>query len=437
MGYLVDEPFILSYRLRTMFANRKKIILVPIFNRAHFGRLRPVLEAIQKHPLLDLRVIAGLSAAYGSFIGNIKHSRPHSWKKSLPWYLRAKLISIAGLFKPEIYCRNDFLAGSLAKAGFRIDSFVPFFFDGGVSEVMAKSVGFGLVKIVDELKRLKPDIVFINADRFEMMSVALAASYLNILIAHNEGGDVSGTIDESVRHAITKLAHIHFTSTEKSRRRVIQMGENPDNVFTVGSPAIDAIKNLDSRFLKNIFAGFDSSKPYLLVLIHSVATETQKYNADMIKNAILAADKFEMQTVFLGSNIDAGSADIGNIVRKLRDYRLKNMFFGKTLPPEDFYGILADASCLVGNSSSFIREGAYFGTPAVDIGSRQNNRERGINVISVGNDIKEIESAVEKQLQHGKYKPDLRFGDGKASEKIASILASFKPRIQKKFYDLD
>jgi UDP-hydrolysing UDP-N-acetyl-D-glucosamine 2-epimerase len=408
---------------------------VPIFNRAHYGRLGPVIEAIKNHPSLDLQIMVGIPVAYDDFWANLKHSRPSSWKKSLPWFIRARLLSLLGIFKLDAVLKNDFLASGIVKKGFAVNSRVPLFFDGGASETMAKSVGFGLIKIVDELKRLKPDIVFINADRFEMMAVALAASYMNVPIAHNEAGDISGTIDESVRHAITKLAHIHFTTTENSRKRVIQMGEDPNFVFNIGSPAIDAVKNLTPKTCLEAFPKLDIKKPYLLVLIHPVATESSESNFSMIKNVVSVLEELQKPVIFLGSNIDAGSADLAKLTKRLRVEKPDFMYLAKNLLPEDFYLALANAACAIGNSSSFIREGAYFGTPAVLVGSRQQNRERGENVLDVGADRESIKSQILKQLEHGRYEPSALFGDGRASEHIARILAEVKPPIQKQFQD--
>lgn len=412
----------------------KRKILVPIFNRAHYGRLRHVLEAIRNHPQLELQIIVAVPAAYSYFFTNLKHSRPHSWLLSLPWYIRARII---GFFGSKKILQNDFLASNLIANGFKISGYVPMFIDGGVSDTMAKSVGLGIPRIVEEIKKLKPDIVFVNADRFEMMAVALAASYMNVPIAHNEGGDISGTIDESIRHAITKLAHVHFTSTEASRKRVIQMGENPDNVFAVGSPAVDAVNNLDLKIKDNVFPCLDVSRPYLLTLLHPVATASAEENSLMAGNLIKILKDIKMPTVLLGSNIDAGSDEVGKVIRGwVQNEKPEYVFFTKHLHPDDFYRYLNAAACAVGNSSSFIREGAYFGTPAVLIGSRQNKRERGENVLESDEGCENIKSAIARQLQKGRFQKSLLFGNGEASEKIAGILSRVNLEVQKSFCDL-
>lgn len=413
----------------------KRKILVPIFYRAHYGRLRSVLRAIQEHPSLELQTMCAVQAAYGSFFTNIKHSEPRSWLEALPWYVRARVKGIAGIFRSGQF-GSDFVIKRMVKDGFTINSRIPLFFDGGVPATMAKSTGWGIIKIVDELRRLKPDMVFVNADRFEMMAVTIAAAYLNIPIAHNEAGDVSGTIDESVRHAITKFAHVHFTSTEQSRKRVIQMGENPETVFTVGSPAIDVLKEI------NVGESFkvgtvDTSKPYILSLTHPVTTESYDDNLKLIHSVLGAIEDLKMPAIIIGSNSDAHSGAVGKTAAEwYTRNNLPNTFFIKSIHPDGFYKLLRGASCLLGNSSSFIREGAYFGTPAVIVGSRQDKRDRGQNVLEVPADKEAVKKAVLASIAHGRYASNMMFGDGNSGKRIADILATVNPQIQKKFRTL-
>ncbi len=407
---------------------------MPIFNRAHYGRLRPVLNAVKNHPVLDLKIIVGVPAAYGNFFNNLVNSRPRSWMSALPWYVLARLRSFSGR---DAVLRNDFLARNLARDGFEISAHIPTFLDGGRSETMAKSVGWGMVKLVEVMKQIRPDVVFVNADRFEMMTVALAASCLNIPIAHNEGGDVSGTIDESIRHAITKLAHIHFTSTESSRRRVVQMGENSGKVFAVGSPAIDAVAKIDFEKKPNVFPNLNTGDPYLMILPHPVATDSKEENVKMIENLICAIKELPMPKIILGSNIDAGSDVLGSVIKNwLEKEKPENVFFTKHLHPDDFYKYLRNAACAVGNSSSFIREGAYLGTPAVLVGSRQNNRERAGNAIEVSNDKESLKAAILSQINRGRFAPSSVFGNGGSALRIADILAGVDLDVQKCFQDL-
>lgn len=415
----------------------KRKILVPIFNRAHYGRLRPVLRAIKNHPQLDLKIIVGVPAAYGYFFKNLVNSQPRSWSKALPWYVLARARSFLG---SSFVFKNDFLAKNLLADGFELESYAPIFFDGGKSETMAKTVGLGIEILVGEIKKIKPDIVFVNADRFEMMAVAVAASYLNVPIAHNEGGDVSGTIDESIRHAITKLAHIHFTSTESSKKRVEQMGEDPNRVFAVGSPAIDAVAAVDFSKTPAVFPNLDVSKQYLLVLTHPVATRSREDNIKASQNLVAVLTELAMPAVILGSNIDAGSDVLGQVIKDwIEKEKPKNIFFAKNLNPNDFYWYLKNSACAVGNSSSFIREGAYLGTPVVLVGSRQNHRERSNNIVEAEGDGSNLKEAILSQIKEGRFAPSYIFGNGEASIEIAKKLADPELKlellVQKSFND--
>lgn len=411
----------------------KKKILVPLLYRAHLGRLRPVLRAIQNHPRLTLQVAVGTQAAYGSFFTNLRHAEPRSWRAGLPWYVRSRVSALL----PHFSLSRDSLSRKVAEAGFPIDASVPLFVEGGTPRTMAKSMGLGVIRFTDACLRLKPDMMLIHADRFEMMAIALAAVCLNIPIAHNEAGDVSGTIDESIRHAITKFAHMHFAATEESRRRVVQMGEDPGFAFTVGSPAIDALMEMDLRPQELIFKEIDPLRPYLLIVVHPVTTESREQNETLLKSVLDAAAGLRMQAVFVGWNPDAHSRAFDPIVTAwMREVKPAGFHRIKWAHPDRYLRALAGAACVVGNSSSFIREAAYLGVPSVLVGSRQQGRERGENAIEVAPDGAAIERAVRQQIAHGAYPRDLRFGDGHAGEKIAEILARENPPIQKRFYDL-
>ena len=415
---------------------RKKKILVPIFFRGHLGRLRSVLSGIRDDPRLELQIMAATSQAYGSFFTHIRHSEPRSWRYSLPWYGKARAIEIMSRLRPQILSRYDPLVRHIMREGFAIDSRVPFFLDGGTSAVMAKSVGIGVVRITDELMRLKPDRVFINGDRFEMMAVAIAAAYLNIPITHHEGGDISGTIDESVRHAITKFSHIHLTATARSRERVLQMGEDPRFVFSVGSPTIDALKKIDFGAREQILAGIDPDHPYLLVLAHPVTTEGDKENRRAVESTLNVLERLRVPTVLVAGNSDAYSRIVGPMIADWKERKHPPYAtITKLLHPDRYARLLAWAACAIGNSSSFIREGAYLGTPAVLVGSRQRGRERGKNVKEVAANPDAIERAVREQMAHGRYASDPMFGDGSAGKRIVEILATAEPPIQKSFYD--
>jgi UDP-hydrolysing UDP-N-acetyl-D-glucosamine 2-epimerase len=307
---------------------------------------------------------------------------------------------------------------------------------------MAKSTGLGLMDASMIFNNLKPEMLVVVGDRFEMMSVTLAAAYMNIRIIHTMGGEVTGTIDESIRHAITKFAHIHFPANEDSRQRIIKMGEDEKYVFNVGCPRTDLVadelKNNSHETLKDLFEDyggvgkeFNLSQPYLLVSQHSVTTEYDD-SRYQIEETLKALDELQLPTIMLWPNADAGG---DNISKGIRTYREKNnpawLHLFKNLPTHIYIHLMNTTACLVGNSSSGIREGAFIGTPVVNIGTRQNKRLRADNVIQAHYSKEKIIDAIKIQIKHGKYKSSDIYGDGTAGEKIANILVDCEPSIQK------
>jgi UDP-hydrolysing UDP-N-acetyl-D-glucosamine 2-epimerase len=262
---------------------------------------------------------------------------------------------------------------------------------------------------------------------------------MNITVAHTQGGEVTGSIDESVRHAITKLAHIHFPATQESAGRLMKMGENPDTIYVTGCPAMDIVAGLAPfRMPSDIFSNFgitkevlDPYKPFLLVLQHPVTTEFGD-GTHQIMNTIDAVESIGMPTVWIWPNADAGTDDIAKGMRMHKEeIKSTNIHYFLNFTPEDYVYLLAHCNCIIGNSSSGIREGAFLGTPSVNIGSRQNNRERGSNVIDAGYNSTEIKKAILKQLEHGRYKPEYIFGEGGAGVKIAEVLSTITVKQQK------
>jgi UDP-hydrolysing UDP-N-acetyl-D-glucosamine 2-epimerase len=278
--------------------------------------------------------------------------------------------------------------------------------------------------------------------RFETMATALAAAYMNIPVAHTMGGEVSGTIDESIRHAVTKFAHIHFPASKDAQERIIKLGERPQDVYLVGCPRIDLVADIMQKddglsTLKELFAdgvggSFDINKPFVLVSQHPVTTE---YGAGekQITATLAAVKSMGLSAIVLWPNADAGSDDIAKGIRKWREQKLDaNMHFFKNLPTATYIHLMRKAACLLGNSSSGIREGAYIGTPVINIGSRQDKRERGANVIDSAHEQKAIESALQVQLNHGRYAMEPIYGDGFAGKKIADVLAKCTVQLQKR-----
>jgi UDP-hydrolysing UDP-N-acetyl-D-glucosamine 2-epimerase len=278
------------------------------------------------------------------------------------------------------------------------------------------------------------------ADRFETIATAIAAAYMNVPVAHTQGGEVSGSIDESVRHAITKLAHVHFPATELSTRRVLAMGEDPRFVFNVGCPSIDLVAQVDPLTAHDALepvggtgagAPVDPDKPFVLMMQHPVTTEYGQ-SFDQINETLDAVAALGMQALVFWPNVDAGSEQMAKGIRLFREKGLANGFhFFRNLPPQEFARLMYHCAVMVGNSSAALREGAFLGTPAVTVGTRQQNRERGANVIEAPNETGAILDAMRRQIAHGRHPRDDTFGDGTAGEKIAHILAAVDPPVQK------
>ena len=378
-----------------------KNICVVIGSRANYSSIKSGMRAIAAHPELNLQVVCGASAIldrYGSVIDLI---------------------------------RAD---------GFEPDAEVHMLIEGETPATMAKSTGLGLLELPSVFERLKPSFVLTVGDRFETMATTLAAAYMNIPIAHTMGGEVTGTIDESIRHAVTKFAHVHFPASRDAAERIIKLGEKPEDVHLVGCPRIDLVAEIlsesgdvlsDDLFVEGVGNAFDLDKPFILVSQHPVTTE---YGAgeEQITETLEAVRQSVLPAIVLWPNADAGSDDIARGIRKWRERGLdNNMHFFKNLPIHVYVRLMRKTACLVGNSSSGIREGAFIGTPCINIGTRQTARERGSNVIDVNGGTAEILNALRDQIAHGRYESEPVYGDGKAGEKIANILASKTVNVQK------
>jgi UDP-hydrolysing UDP-N-acetyl-D-glucosamine 2-epimerase len=270
---------------------------------------------------------------------------------------------------------------------------------------------------------------------------------MNIPVAHTQGGEVTGSIDENVRHAITKLSHIHFPATQRARDFLLRMGEQPDTVHFTGCPSIDVLTEIDLALPGDLFeryrgvgAELDPAKPYIVVLQHPVTTEYGQGLAQISEtlNAIDRIGREGMQVVWLWPNVDAGSDDVA---KGLRQFREKNsppyLHFYRNFAVEDYARLINGARCLVGNSSSGLREGAYLGTPCVNIGTRQRGRERAENVLDAPHDSAAILAAIRKQLENGRYARSMMFGDGTAGRRIADVLAAASFRLEKSLNYLD
>jgi UDP-hydrolysing UDP-N-acetyl-D-glucosamine 2-epimerase len=324
--------------------------------------------------------------------------------------------------------------------GFRVDGEAYVELEGSTPATMAKSVGLGIMEFSSQFQRLAPDFVLLIGDRYEALSAAIAAAYMNLCIAHVQGGEVSGSIDESASHAITKFAHYHFPSTQRSAEYVISMGEDPTTVLTVGCPGSDIARQLDRQLPSHVVnsrgsgALIDVAKPFLLVVFHPTTTEYGGERGQM-EELLGALARLKMQTVLFWPNIDAGADHLSKAIRQFRaevgaDW-LRTLI---NLSPEDYLRVLSNASCAIGNSSSFVRDASYFGTPVVLVGDRQEGRETDEHVTHVETRSNDIERAIRVQLAHGRYAPSSLYGDGGTAQRITDALARVRPYVQKRLH---
>jgi UDP-hydrolysing UDP-N-acetyl-D-glucosamine 2-epimerase len=379
-------------------ADRYKVCVV-VASRANYARIKTVLRAVQEREDMELQLIAAASAVLERF---------------------GTAVNV------------------MEQDGFTPSATVRLIIEGENPTTMAKSTGLGLLELPTVFEMLKPDVVITVADRFETIATAIAAAYMNIPVAHTQGGEVSGSIDESVRHAVTKLAHLHFPATELSRKRVIAMGEDPGLVFNVGCPSIDLVAQTElgtRREALEIFGGvgspIDPGEPFILMMQHPVTTEFG-HGFDQINETLDAVAAHGMQALVFWPNVDAGAEEVAKGIRQFRERGDAHGFhFFRNLPAEDFVRLMAHCEVMVGNSSAALREGAFLGAPAVTVGTRQQNRETGANVTRAPHEKDAIAEAIRRQIEHGRYESDPVFGDGHAGEKIAAILADVRPAIQK------
>lgn len=355
-------------------------------NRSDYARVRSIMKEIKKHNDLELSTIvmgSHLLDDYGKSVNDLK------------------------------------------KDGFKIDFIAHTLTSGNDAVAMAKSTGLCTSEIATILGFSKPDIVLVNGDRFDILGAVIASSLSNIPVVHVQGGETTGSIDESIRHAITKLSHIHFVSTKTAYERVLRMGESPNNIFEVGCPTVDVITSLKIQSREKVCEKYnlDKNKPFILVIQHSVTTELEDCKRQM-RETLSAISELGIQTRMYYPNVDAGSKDMVREIRYFKEHgKLENVELWKHHPQEEFLNILYHCGCIVGNSSAGIREACYYGTPTVNIGTRQNGRERGKNVIDVDYNKDEIKKAIIHSLEHGKYPKEHVYGKEGASRKIVEILS--------------
>ncbi len=380
---------------------RRKVCIV-ITTRGNYAKMKSLMEFAIADPGLELQVIVGGGAI-------------------LPKYGK--------------------ISDVLSHQSIRSNRTIHFLVEGENPVAMAKSAGLAITEFSTAFEDLSPDVVVVVADRFECLPIAMAAAYMNIPVAHVEGGEISGSIDESIRHSITKLAHLHFPATEDAADRIRGLGEDPASVFTIGCSSLDVIARLDLDDLggfeelqvqSGVGVTVSPHEPYLVVIQHPVTTEYDQ-NLAHIQETISAIRRLNMGVFWIWPNMDAGSDGISKGIRLFREKeRPDYVHFFKSLPIELYAPLLKNAACVVGNSSSGIREAAFLGTPSVNVGTRQRGRERGRNVLDVPYDSERIEEGVRRQIAHGRYEPDHLYGDGNAGAKMGEVIKLFEFNLDKR-----
>jgi GDP/UDP-N,N'-diacetylbacillosamine 2-epimerase (hydrolysing) len=366
----------------------KRSVIVTTGTRADYGILRPILDEIKNSKKLDLKLIVTGShflKEYGMTVNQIK------------------------------------------KDGYQITAKIPIIPKTDSKFELTKILGECIVEFSKIFEKLKPDINIIFGDRDEMLASAIAAYHMNIPNAHIHGGDKSGGLDEYTRHAITKLSNIHFAATKKSANRILRMGEKSQNIFHTGSPSIDELvsnKITKINELKKKY-GDEIINNEILLVQHSVTTEIDDVE-NQINETLKAIIKLQKKTIIIGANIDSGNQIIHKKIKQIiGKYNFINFY--PTLPRNDFLGLLQNCRVLVGNSSSGIIEASFFKKPVVNIGIRQNFREKGPNVIDVKQFTeKSICNAIEKALKSKKLKQSSIYGKGNAAKKIIKHLEEIK-----------
>lgn len=362
----------------------KKKILVVTERRADYSKFRPILEAIKKSSKLNYYLVvtgSHLLNRYGHTINEIKNDG----------------FKISTTFK--MYQNNN---------------------DTGAD--MVRAFARAALKLSIIIEKVKPDIILSGFDIGGNFAAAIAGAHMNIIVGHIEGGEITGTIDESIRHATTKFSHIHFTSNSDASRRIVRMGENPKFVFTVGNTSLDGIKKVKYIPLENLGKKYklDFKKPYVIVLQHTVTTEIDSIEKKM-SETINAIEELKIQCIIIGGNADAGSKQIERVIKNSKIKKYPSVSY------DEYITLLKHSSALVGNSSSGIIEAPFLHIPTVNIGTRQSGRLRAESIIDVDYNKTKIKNAIMKAIYDKAFLRKVAYckslyGNGNSSEKIVKIL---------------
>jgi GDP/UDP-N,N'-diacetylbacillosamine 2-epimerase (hydrolysing) len=363
---------------------KKKIMLVTE-RRADYTKLKPILNEIKKSKKLDYYLVVTGSHLLKDHGYTIKEIQKDDFKIYKKFHM----------YEDK---RRDF------------------------GSDMVHSFGRAIIELSKITEKLKPDIILTGFDIGAHFAAAVVGAHMNIHVAHIEGGEVSGTIDDSIRHATTKFAHIHFTSNIDATNRIIKMGENPKNVYTVGNPALDNIKNIpqiNQKLLEKKY-NLDLTKPFIILLQHTVTSEINNQSNHII-SILDALKQIDIQSVVIIGNADAGSKSIIKIINNSK----LNKF--KTIPYVDFINLVKLSSGLVGNSSSGIIETPFLKIPTVNIGSRQIGRLRATSIVDTTYNTNSIKKSISFVLNDNKFRNSLKstkslYGNGNSSKKIIKIL---------------
>jgi GDP/UDP-N,N'-diacetylbacillosamine 2-epimerase (hydrolysing) len=352
--------------------------------RADFGLMRSTLQILRDHLELDLSVI------------------------------------VTGMHLSQAYGHT---ADEIEAAGLRIAARVPVPLEPATGATMARNLGTMVTAFTDALESERPDIVLLLGDRGEMLAGALAAIHLNIPLAHIHGGERSGTVDEPVRHAISKLSHLHFTATREAADRLERMGENPANIHVTGAPGLDGLIDAELPDLTEVtrLHGLDPERRFALMVYHPVLQEALTA-ADDARRILKAVTDAGLQVLALMPNADAGSDGVRAVLTETKG--TPDITVRTHLARPAFIAAMAHADLMVGNSSAGIIEAASFGTPVLNVGPRQNLRERNANVRDVDATEQALAHGIADLLAKGRLAPVNIYGDGQAGPRIARLLAS-------------
>ncbi len=370
---------------------KKKLILGVTGIRSEYDIMSSVFRAVNKHPDLDLQLVvtgAHLSEAYGHTIDEIH------------------------------------------KDGFTVVEEIESLLNGDEASCRLKGLAIQLQGLVQTVARVKPDILMVLGDREEAMTTALVGAYMNIPVAHLCGGDrVIGNVDDQVRHAVTKLVHLHFVTNSESAERIIRLGEQPFRVFDVGNPGLDRLLEVPVIDIAELSTclGFSivEGEPFILLIQHVISTESNQAYEQM-KESLEAIRELGIKTIISYPNSDAGGQQM---IRAIHEYdSLPFIYAAKNIPRLEFVNLMRRASCLLGNSSAGILEAPLLKLPVINVGNRQRGRLHAENVQFVPHDKDQICAAIQLAVYDQSYRNSVAscsnpYGDGKSSARVADILA--------------